>query len=208
MILILLIIFIIIVIIYFSINNKNLCNKELTDEEYLKHMISHHEVAVYMSEAHINHTKNPLILNILRNVIRIQNFEINLMKDAMIKHKTNLILNDEMSNNYMNMNKKYLSTQGDYTYPNLFEISNTYCDPAFFHISDYKQLHNMSDKDYINHMIPHHQVAIDMSKRILKSSSNDFIIYLAYRIIRTQQAEIYELHNILNSDYTYNSIIL
>ena len=66
----------------------------------------------------------------------------------------------------------------------------------------------MTDKNYINHMIPHHQIAIDMSKKILKSTNNDFIIYLAYRIIRSQQSEIYELNNILNSNYLHYSYIL
>ena len=57
-------------------------------------------------------------------------------------------------------------------------------------------------------MIPQHQIAVDMSKRILKTTTNDFIIYLAYRIIRSQQLEIYELTNITKSNYTFNSILL
>ena len=43
---------------------------------------------------------------------------------------------------------------------------------------------------YIKHMIPHHQVAVDMSKRILNTTNNDFIIDLAYKIIHSQQLEI------------------
>ena len=39
-------------------------------------------------------------------------------------------------------------------------------------------------------MIPHHQVAVDMSKRLLEHTKSDFMIYLAYRIIRNQEAEI------------------
>lgn len=66
----------------------------------------------------------------------------------------------------------------------------------------------MTDESYIQHMIPHHQIAVDMSKRILKTTTNDFIIYLAYRIIRSQQLEIYELTNITKSNYTFNSILL
>jgi len=42
----------------------------------------------------------------------------------------------------------------------------------------------------------------------LKSTNNDFIIYLAYRIIRAQQSEIYELNNLLNSKYLHYSYIL
>jgi hypothetical protein len=61
-------------------------------------MITHHEVAVYMSENQLPITKNPKLLDILINVIRIQNYEINLMKDSKIVDTTNNNLNDAMSN--------------------------------------------------------------------------------------------------------------
>ena len=53
---------------------------------------------------------------------------------------------------------------------------------------------------YINHMIPHHQVAVDMSKKLLKNTKNDFMIHLAYRIIRSQQEEILLLNDLLKTD--------
>ena len=43
---------------------------------------------------------------------------------------------------------------------------------------------NIDDQMYIEHMIPHHQVAVDMSKKLLKNTTNDFMIYLLYRIIQ------------------------
>jgi uncharacterized protein (DUF305 family) len=66
-------------------------------------MITHHEVAIYMSEKHLHNTKNPIILNILRNIIRLQNYEINLMKDSKIINNTNDEFNDEMSNKNIQM---------------------------------------------------------------------------------------------------------
>ena len=209
----LLIISILIITFLFNLvidKNKNICIDLLTDEEYLNHMIKHHEVAVYMSEEHLNTSRNPLILNILRNIIRIQNYEINTMKDMMGDSLLNdkLSLYDEMSSNVDGKNKLYYSSQGDFTKPNVLEISNTFCDPSFFNIAHSDNLHNMTDDSYIHHMIPHHQVAVDMSKKILTTTSNDFIIYLAYRIIRAQQAEIYQLSNLSESVYKYNSVIL
>ena len=62
---------------YFS--KKVPCNQELTKDEYIDHMITHHEVAVYMSENHLHNTKNPIILDILINVIRSQKYDINLL---------------------------------------------------------------------------------------------------------------------------------
>jgi uncharacterized protein (DUF305 family) len=168
------------------------CNHDLTDDEYIDHMITHHEVAVYMSENHLHNTKNPILLDMLRHLIRLQTYEINLMKRTKITNKTNIEFNDEMSNKNIKMDKSYINKQGDFTKPNTPYLSNTYCDPSFFKMSH--NLHNMTDAMYIQHMIPHHQVAVDMSKKILKTTNNDFIIDLAYKIIHNQQLEISQLY--------------
>jgi len=199
---------ILIIIILNTYKEPNICNKQLTDTEYINHMISHHEVAVYMSENHLHNTKNPVILDILRNVIRLQNYEINLMKDSKIDDNPNNDFNDEMSNKNIKMDTSYIYTQGDFVYPNVPYLSNTFCDPGFFNMSHNKKLHNMSDAMYIQHMIPHHQVAVDMSKKILKTTKNDFIIDLAYKIIRSQQLEITKLYYLSISKNMFESNLL
>lgn len=203
------ILFIILIRIFLHPNKElNICNKQLTDSEYINHMITHHEVAVYMSENHLHNTKNPIILDILRNVIRLQNYEINLMKDSKLINNTNQEFNDEMSNKNIKMDNSYRNTQGDFTKPNTPYLSNTFCDPSFFNMSHNKSLHNMTDAMYIQHMIPHHQVAVDMSKKILKTTNNDFITDLAYKIIRSQQLEITKLYYLSNSKNMFKSSIL
>ena len=189
-------------------NEINICNKQLTDDEYINHMINHHEVAVYMSEIHLHNTKNPIILDILRNIIILQKYEINLMKDSKIINNTNTEFNDEMSNKNIKMNNSFRYTQGDFTKPNTPYLSNTFCDPSFFDMSHNKNLHNMTDAMYIQHMIPHHQVAVDMSKQILKTTNNDFIIELAYKIIHNQQLEITNLYYLSKSKNMFESNIL
>ena len=57
----------------------------------------------------------------------------------------------------------------------------------------------LSDMEYLKHMIPHHQVAVDMSKTLLKYTKNDFMINFAYRIIRSQQEEINYMNNLLKN---------
>ena len=191
-----------------SSNTNYPCNQDLTDDEYINHMITHHEVAVYMSEKHLHNTTNPIIFDILRNIIRLQNYEINIMKNTKIVENTNNEFNDEMSNKNITSDKSYRYTQGDFTNPNTPYLSDTYCDPSFFDITHSKNLHKMTDAMYIQHMIPHHQVAVDMSKRILNTTNNDFIIDLAYKIIHSQQLEISKLYNLSQSKYMFESNIL
>jgi len=61
---------------------------------------------------------------------------------------------------------------------------------------------------YIQHMIPHHQVAVDMSKKILKTTNNDLIMDLAYKIIHNQQLEITNLYYLSKSKNMFESNIL
>jgi len=201
---------IIFILFFFTIKYKNPftennpCNQELTDDEYINHMITHHEVAVYMSENQLHNTKNPIIFDILRNIIRSQNYEINIMKDSKITNDTN----DEIRNINIKMNNSYRYTQGDFIKPNTPYLSNTFCDPGFFNMSHNKNLHNMTDAMYIQHMIPHHQVAVDMSKKILTTTENDFIMDLAYKIIHNQQLEITNLYYLSKSKNMFESNIL
>lgn len=192
-------------------NSKNdPCSDKLTDLEYLEHMIPHHQVAIDISYMLQKQTKWPVMKEILRKLIWTQEYEVILMKEMLTKLPRN-----DMSVN-ANMNTNYISTVNDFTKPNELGITKTYCDPHFFNPEEHmKHLQHMKlgDKMYIEHMIPHHQVAVDMSKKLLKNTRNDFMIYLAYRIIRSQQAEIIYLNDILKNlksgnKYSYESNLI
>ena len=106
----------------------------------------------------------------------------------------------------------YTITVADLTKPNEIGLTKTYCDSNFFdpekHNQHMKHM-NLDDAMYIHHMIPHHQVAVDMSKVLLKNSTNDFMIYFANRIIINQQEEIILLNDILNKkNYVYKSDLI
>jgi len=182
-----------------NVKSEYPCRVVLSDEEFLKHMIPHHQMAIDISIEHIKNTKSDIIMKILRELIWTQKYEIVMML-VELKHKT-----ENMSEIYGNSNQKFIPTISSDMYPNVIGLTNTYCDPAFF-TSNTHQHHNpkhniITDKDYILHMIPHHQVAIDMSKMLLKTTKSDFLIYLCYRLIRTQEAEIILLNNLLQSPF-------
>ena len=175
------------------------CSDNLTDLEYLEHMIPHHQVAVDISLLLQKITKNPTMKKILRVLIWTQRYEINLMKQMLKTRPSNISSGKKI-------NHKYIPTISDLIPPNEVNISDTYCDPHFFNPEEHmKHLKHMKldNEMYIKHMIPHHQVAIDMSKKLLKNTNNNFMIHLAYRIIRSQSNEIVLLSDLLKKNNNF-----
>ena len=175
-------------------SNPNPCDKYLSDKDFLLHMIPHHQVAVDISLELQQQSKNPVMIEILRKLIWTQNREIMIMKDILTK------LPDNISYSQHEMDKTYRNTVLDFT--KFASDPNAECNPEFFdpdlhkeHLSHMK----LDEKMYLKHMIPHHQVAIDMSKTLLKHTTNDFMIYFAYRIIRSQQDEINYMNQLLQN---------
>ena len=187
-------------------NSSNICRGYLSDYMYLDHMIPHHQVAVDISIMLQKKTKNPVMQEILRKLIWTQKYEIDLMKSLQLKLPKN-----DMSDDKTKMKNWYIATKSDYQKPNKLGLTNTYCDPHFFNPEEHmKHLKHMKldNEMYIKHMIPHHQVAIDMSKKLLKNTKNDFMISLAYRIIKSQQEEIIMLNDTLKSKNRYYSSLI
>ena len=187
---------------------KNICNGNLTDKEYLEHMIPHHQVAVDISIMLQKKSKSVKMQDILRKLIWIQNYEITMMKDMLNTLPDNISADIN--------NTTYIKTVSDFIEPNKLGLTNTYCDPHFFdpekHMKHMKHM-KLDDTVYIEHMIPHHQVAVDMSKMLIKNTKSDIMLFLAYRIIKSQQDEIIMLNDYLkslknNKDFVYHSELL
>ena len=172
------------------------CRDVLTDAQYLRHMIPHHHVAVDVSIAHAQHTDDPLLANLLRKLIWTQRYEIDLMSEALRRPFA-----DDLSSlpDDAVAGRPLMRTVTSCVPPNVPGLSPAKCDPKFFdpvaHAAHMRHMGPMTDRAYYDHMIPHHQVAVDMSKVLLQSTRSDFLIHLAYRIIRAQEAEIKVLHD-------------
>ena len=182
------------------------CSDFLSDKEYLLHMIPHHQDAVDISVLLQAKTQSPIMQEIIRKLLWVQEYEIQMMKD-MLSNMTDNGMSDKSKMDYI-----YRHTTADITKPNKIKITDTECDPMFFDPEKHMEhMHHMELNDimYIKHMIPHHQVAVDMSKKLLKHTTNDFMIYLAYRIIHSQQEEIVLLNTLLDkNNFWYQSTLL
>jgi hypothetical protein len=170
------------------------CRVYLSDTDFMKHMIPHHQMAIDISIEHIKHTKNDVIMKVLHELIWTQKYEILMMKEELGNKTVNI--------SEIYSNQPYMPSVFSFFYPNVVGLTTTYCDPNFFKPHNHTS-HNMalSDKQYITHMIPHHQVAVDMCKILLKHTKSDFLTFLAYRMIRGQESEISLLNDLLKSPF-------
>ena len=185
---------------------SNPCTDKLTDIEYLEHMIPHHQVAVDMSDMLIPHTNNPTMLNLCRQIKRIQKYEIWEMEKMKNKLTVSLSSNDKFK-----VDKYNSKTKLDIWDPKMSKSKDGNCNPLFFKPDDHsKHMEHMkiTDKSYLEHMIPHHQVAIDMSKRLLLHTNHSYLMNFCRQLIIDQQGEIYMMNNLLQNQYNYSSELL
>jgi len=183
---------------------SNPCTDKLTDLEYIIHMIPHHQVAIDMSNLLIEKTNAPILLDLCRQIIRSQSYEIWEMT-YMKTYDGKLFTDDESFN-------KHDISKLDRFYPVLSKSKDGDCNPLFFKPNDHsKHMEGMeiTGQSYLEHMIPHHQVAIDMSKRLLLYTNNSYLLEFCKKLIIDQQGEIFLMNNLLkNNTYLYESEIL
>jgi hypothetical protein len=191
--------FIILVIIGYLLKKENFkgdvdpCIDFLSDKDYLVHMIPHHQVAVDMCNLMIPISKSKTIQNIYRKIIWNQNIEINLMNQVLLKIPS---VSNNIESIYRDSELKTSLSDDPRSIP-----KDYYCDPLFFKPNDHSEhMKHMkhTDKSFLEHMIPHHQVAVVMSNRLLKYTNNTHMIRICYDIITSQRYEILQMNYILD----------
>ena len=183
---------------------SNPCTDILSDIDYLAHMIPHHQVAIDMSNMLIPNTKNPHMLHLCRDIIRKQGYEIWEM-NQMKKNLSDTVFAD------LPHNVETFKTKMDIHAPILSKSKDGNCNPLFFKPNDHKQHMvgmDVTDKSYLEHMIPHHQVAIDMSRRLLLHTNHPYLMDFCRKLIIDQQGEIFSMNNLLKNTYNYKSELL
>jgi uncharacterized protein (DUF305 family) len=182
----------------------NPCTDRLTDLDFLNHMIPHHQVANDMSIAMSAISKNPTILHLCRDIIRKQNYEIWEMN----------ILREKLPETVFTSDKGDITpikTKLDMYNPKESVAKEGVCNPMFFEPDNHKkhmQHMQLNDESFLIHMVPHHQVAVDMSRRLLLHTNNGYMLDFCNRLIYDQQGEIFYMNNILHNAYNYNSELL
>lgn len=148
------------------------------DRHFIEQMIPHHEDAITMAETALEKAQRPEIKTLAENIIKTQKAENAQMKTW---YKDWFGTDVPESTQVMGMHGMrtrggmHMGTMGDET--------------------DIEALRNTSnfDKEFIEQMIPHHQMAVMMAQMLKNTTSREEMRKLADDIIDAQTKEITEM---------------
>jgi len=158
-------------------------DKILTDTQFLEYMIAHHQVAVNIAKHILRMSQNQYILELARRMVWQQGYEISMM------HAMQGRLPQPFSR---------LAVLGYYNTSLLsfykgFDMEPVKCYDDMFTGHDGDQLPHMGDREFLSHMITHHELGLAMSRAQLNradSSQSGFMLSLLYDIIHDQEQEL------------------
>jgi uncharacterized protein (DUF305 family) len=176
---------------------KNPCSEYVSDNDFLKHMIPHHQVAIDMSKEILKYTTDPSIIYLARNIRYKQTDEILFMENILLNNIPNLSSKD-------NFRREEIPNQFTVWYPKKSRAKYYSCGLHHFS-SKIAKMHKLkkgqvfTDKKYLDSMIFHHDVAIEMSERVIKNTKNPTIHTFANEIIKGQRYEIFLMRGYLKN---------
>ena len=150
------------------------------DVDFLANMIPHHQGAILSSKKLLETTTNQTLTQLANNIISEQEKEVaeftSLIKDLEAKNTSYEDVDTVSIGNDMEaiMNKMMTDMSS-------IEVTAD------------------NDIDFLKGMIPHHQGAIDVSKKILEYTKDDKIKEIANRIIAAQEKEISDMNSMLST---------
>lgn len=154
---------------------ENITYSGNVSRDFLEGMLPHHAAAIAMSQSYLKHTnENETLQQLAQDIITTQKQEMDEMKALMeeLKRKESKDIEKE---------EKYRKEYNDM----LSQHHTAHSAP------------NRIDEAFAEGMIMHHQMAIDMSKSILKYTQEEKVRTLAQNIINAQEKEITTMQNIL-----------
>ena len=147
--------------------------------DFLISMIPHYEASVDLSKSYLllGGTNNKL-KSLANEIIEEQADEIEDMRELIQEIQKSGITSPEKEKGYLKLYNKMLSSHQ--------------------HITEETEASNNVEKAYIEGMVIHHQMAVDMADAILKYSSHPEILDIAEDILEMQKEEISQMEEIFN----------
>lgn len=152
---------------------------ESAEFDFLIGMIPHNEASVELSKNYILFGgKNKELKKLASNIIEDKTEEIKEMRKLIKEIQKQEISDKENEKNYLKFYNKMISSHQN--------------------IGKETETSNNIEKAYIEGMVIHHQMAVDMSNTILRYSNHKEIRIIAENIIETNKKEIRQLEEIFN----------
>ncbi|MFC2145262.1 DUF305 domain-containing protein [Actinomycetota bacterium] len=145
------------------------------DRQFIEEMIPHHEDAVLMAELALTKSDNEELIKLAENIKREQSREIEEMRSWY-----KLWYGTDVPEYVGGMSQGMMSGGTD-----LESLENA----------------ELFDKEFIEQMIPHHQMALMMVSMMLQGTEREEMKELAQDIVRTQTEEINQMNDWYNEWY-------
>lgn len=161
--------------------NSSAQNSDVLDAHFIEQMVPHHEDAITMAKLAQTKAKRTEVKQLAQNIIDSQSVEINQMKDW-----------------YKNWFGKDLPTGEE-----VMDMHGMMSNKSGMHMgirgdeSDISRLENADDFDvaFVEHMIPHHQMAVMMASMLKNGTKRSEMKKLADDIISAQTKEIDQMRS-------------
>lgn len=178
-------------------------DKVLTDTQFLEYMIAHHQVAVNMAKQVLKTSQNQYILELARRMVWQQGYEITMMH-AMIGRLPQPFSRVAVLGHY---NTSLLSFYKG------FDLVPTACYDDMFALSAFDHLPQIGDREFLQHMIAHHELGLAMTRAQLNrnsgtSSQSGFMLALLYDIIHDQEQELDRMRGLAGGTLWMNSRVI
>lgn len=148
------------------------------DADFIENMIPHHQGAILSAKELLKTTKNKDLITLANNIILSQEKEIAEFTTLLKTLKDKKVKYDGVDFDKFGKEMKAI-------------MDDMMKDMSAVKIS------NNNDKDFLLGMIPHHQGAVEVSKKILEVTKDKDIIRIANDIIKAQEKEIEDMKNYL-----------
>jgi len=176
-------------------------DKILTDTQFLEYMIAHHQAAVNIAKQVLRTSQNQYILELARRMVWQQGYEITMM-NAMIGRLPQPFSRVAVLGHY---NTSLLSFYKG------FDLAPTACYDDMFSSGASNHLPQIGDREFLTHMIAHHELGLAMSRAQLNRSSSGqsgFMLALLYDIIHDQEQELDRMRGLANGSLWINSRVI
>jgi len=155
------------------------------DQHFIEQMIPHHNDAITMAQLALQKAEHQEIKDLSQSIIEAQTKENNNMRDW-YQNWFGTKVPDYFSGNNYTRGMGYGMMHDD--------DDDEYMMTNFGSMSDLESA-NPFDKEFIQQMIPHHQVAVMMAQMLAVSTTRAEMKQLAENIIQSQTAEIENMRN-------------